>query len=187
MKKQLFVNMPVSSNRFFFLLRYLFNKIRTFYLLNIRFFWVKYNGFVRIMQGVEFVRFDITIGHNVQFGKGSLIASDVEFKNYILVAANVSFVGKRDHDYTHVGKTMWESPRGERFVTQVENDVWIGNNATILAGVKIGAGSIIGANSVLTRDVPECEIWAGNPARKIKDRFERVEDKLNHLNYLNNL
>lgn len=178
--------MPVGSSKLKFTIRYLLNILRTYYLLNIRYPWVTYKGFVRIMPNVEFVRFNISIGHNVQFGKGSLIASDVEFMNYILVAANVSFVGKRDHDYSHVGRTMWESPRGARLHTIVENDVWIGNNATIVAGVKIGAGSIIAANSVLTKDVPECEIWAGNPAKKIKDRFESEQAKQSHLNYLNN-
>lgn len=181
-----YVNMPIGSNKIAFSLRYIMNILRTFILLKFKYPWVKYSGFVRIMPYVEFVKFNISIGHNVQFGKGSLIACDIIFKNHILISANVSFVGKRDHDFSIVGKTMWNSPRGERLITIIENDVWIGNNSTIIAGVNLGMGSIIGANSLVTSDVPPCEIWAGNPAKKIKDRFDSEEKKREHLTYLNN-
>lgn len=51
-------------------------------------------------------------------------------------------------------------------------DVWIGANATVMSGVTIGTGAVIGAGSIVTKDVPPYEIWAGNPARKIRDRFD---------------
>lgn len=50
----------------------------------------------------------------------------------------------------------------------IEDMAWIGINSTILPGVKIGYGSIIGAQSVVTHDVPPMKIVAGNPARIIK-------------------
>ena len=53
----------------------------------------------------------------------------------------------------------------------IGNDVWIGFNATILSGVKIGDGAVIGANAVVTKDVPPYAIVAGNPAKIIKMRF----------------
>lgn len=56
--------------------------------------------------------------------------------------------------------------------TVVENDVWIGQNATILPGVHIGNGAIIGANSVVGSDVPPYTIVAGNPARFVRKRFD---------------
>ena len=55
--------------------------------------------------------------------------------------------------------------------TVVGNDVWIGQNATILPGVNIGDGAIIGANSTVGSDVEPYCIVAGNPARTIKKRF----------------
>ena len=56
-------------------------------------------------------------------------------------------------------------------MTTIGADVWIGVNAIIRSGVTIGTGSVIGAGSVVLNDIPEYEIWAGNPARKIRDRF----------------
>lgn len=64
----------------------------------------------------------------------------------------------------------------------VEDDVWIGEGATIMSGVKIGQGAIIAAGSVVTKDVPPYSIVGGNPAKVIKYRFEQ-----NIINILINL
>lgn len=56
--------------------------------------------------------------------------------------------------------------------TVVGNDVWIGQNTTILPGVHIGDGAIIGANSVVGSDVPAYTVAAGNPARPVRKRFD---------------
>ncbi|AKU79617.1 CatB-related O-acetyltransferase [Spiroplasma turonicum] len=61
--------------------------------------------------------------------------------------------------------------------TIIENDVWIGNGVTILPGLKIGSGSIIGAKSVVTKDVEPYSIVAGNPAKLIRFRFENSKIK----------
>ena len=49
----------------------------------------------------------------------------------------------------------------------IENDVWIGANSVILDGVRIGIGVVVGAGSVVTKSIPDYEIWAGNVAKKI--------------------
>ena len=55
--------------------------------------------------------------------------------------------------------------------TVIGNDVWIGKNVTILPGVHIGDGAIIGANSVVTKDIPAYHIAGGNPCKIIRKRF----------------
>ncbi len=62
----------------------------------------------------------------------------------------------------------------------IGNDVWIGTRATILSGLKIGDGAVIGAGSVVTKDVPPYAIVAGNPAKIIRMRFdpETIHDLL---------
>lgn len=57
--------------------------------------------------------------------------------------------------------------------TVVGNDVWIGQNVTILPGVHIGDGAIIGANSLVSKDVPPYCIVGGNPCREIRPRFDK--------------
>ena len=54
----------------------------------------------------------------------------------------------------------------------IEDDVWIGSNSVILSGVTIARGSIIGAGSIVTKDVPKYSIVGGNPAKVIKSRFK---------------
>lgn len=63
--------------------------------------------------------------------------------------------------------------------TVVGNDVWIGHEAVIMPGVKVGDGAIIGARAVVTRDVPPYAIVGGNPARLIRMRF--TDEEVAHL------
>lgn len=56
--------------------------------------------------------------------------------------------------------------------TQIGNDVWIGQNALIKGGVNIGNGAVIGMGAVVTKDIGAYEIWAGNPAKLIRKRFD---------------
>lgn len=56
--------------------------------------------------------------------------------------------------------------------TTIGNDVWIGNNCLIKGGITIADGSVIGMGSVVTKNVGAYEIWAGNPARLIRKRFD---------------
>lgn len=60
----------------------------------------------------------------------------------------------------------------------IGNDVWIGANATILPGIEIGNGAIVGAGSVVTKNVPDYAIVVGNPAKVIKYRFSDEKIKL---------
>lgn len=56
--------------------------------------------------------------------------------------------------------------------TVIGSDVWIGSNCLIKGGIKIGNGSIIGMGAVVTKNIGDFEIWAGNPAKLIRKRFE---------------
>lgn len=176
-------NMPNGCNKIFFIVRYLYNIFRTWYLFHFRYPWVKYKGFVRIMKGTSFAQnMDIKIGNNVQFGNYCNIACNVHFHNNILMAGRVCFVGKHDHEFNISGQTIWHGERGENGITIIEDDVWIGTGAIIMSGITIGKGSIVAAGSVVTKNIPTCEIWGGNPAKKIKDRFPSPIDKQYHLN-----
>ena len=63
----------------------------------------------------------------------------------------------------------------------ISDDVWVGYGSIILSGIKIGQGSIIAAGSVVTKDVEPYSIYAGVPAKKVKDRFSSDIDKEKHI------
>lgn len=180
-------NMPNGASKLNFTLRYIFNILRTWYLFHIRYPWVKYNGFVRVMKGTTFARKKIILGKNVQFGQYCHVDTDITLGNNVLIAGRVCFIDKYGHQFNKVGQTIWdsESKKGETII--IGDDVWICDGAFILSGCRVGNGSILTARSVLTHDIPECEIWGGVPARKIKDRFLNEKDKKEHLNYLNRI
>ncbi len=112
-------------------------------------------------------------GDKLIIGKFCQIASGVEF---IMNGANHQMNAVSTFPfYTLEGWNM-EAPKVEDLPikgdTIIGNDVWIGQNAVILPGVNIGDGAIIGANSVVGRNVDPYTIIAGNPARKIRKRFD---------------
>ena len=170
-------------------IRWIANNFRSFWMLKIKYPWIKVKGFTRIPTSTAIwsPHKDVTFGNQVQFGLNCRIQCDIEFGNSILMASNVSFVGKDDHITSIPCQTIWNSGRGDSKKTHVGNDVWIGHGAIIIAGVTIGDGAIVAAGSVVTKDVEPCTIVGGNPAKLIKNRFETEEDKRRHLKFLKEL
>lgn len=68
-------------------------------------------------------------------------------------------------------RPQFDERRGQCY-PKIENDVWIGENVTLAMGITIGNGSIIAANSVVTKSTPPYSILAGNPAKIVKYRFD---------------
>lgn len=77
------------------------------------------------------------------------------------------------HPFIHLKSfgLVKENEKLEMKEINIGNDVWIGANASILSGISIGDGAVVGAGSVVTKDVPDYAIVAGNPAKIIKYRF----------------
>jgi len=94
-------------------------------------------------------------------------AESVRIGRNVLIASNV-LICDSDHVVEPGGVPVTSNGKFVTRPVQVEDNCWIGQNAVILKGVTIGHDSIVGANSVVTRDVPPCTIVAGNPARVVK-------------------
>lgn len=114
------------------------------------------------------------IGDRLRIGKFCAIARGVKF---IMNGANHQMDGISTYPFFIFGHG-WESARpaeGElpyKGDTVVGNDVWIGFDALVMPGVRIGDGAIIAARSVVTNDVPAYAIVGGNPARVVRPRFD---------------
>jgi virginiamycin A acetyltransferase len=114
------------------------------------------------------------IGDKLIIGKFCAIAKDVTF---IMNGANHQSTGFSTYPFFIFGNG-WEKSAPQpgdlpfKGNTEIGNDVWIGYNATIMPGVKIGSGAIIASKSVVTNDVPAYAVVGGNPAKIIKQRFD---------------
>jgi acetyltransferase-like isoleucine patch superfamily enzyme len=137
---------------------------------------------------------NITIGDNFYIGKYSIIECDATIGNNVIFANHVSLIGRYDHHYQQIGiPTRLASQirdkdynwKGLDSKIIIEDDVWVGLGSIILSGVTIGTGSIIAAGSVVTKDVEPFSIYGGNPAKKIKNRFDDKNDLKRHIELYN--
>jgi len=124
--------------------------------------------------GISGISKDFVAGPYSFISYGCSIGPKVRIGAYTMLAPRIAIVGA-DHLYNIPGVPMIFSGRPELPETVIGSDVWIGFGATIMVGVNIGDGSIIAAGAVVTKDIPKYEIWAGVPARKLRDRFENEE------------
>ncbi len=110
------------------------------------------------------------IGDRLIIGRFCAIAAGVRF---IMNGGNHATAGFSPYPFAIFPE--WQAPLPDfpnRGDTVVGNDVWIGWEAAILPGVRIGDGAVIGARSVVTRDVAPYAVVAGNPAAEIRRRFD---------------
>lgn len=123
----------------------------------------------------------VEIGDYCFLGNASLVCSGrITIGNSVLIAGGVTIVDSDFHPLTPAARladTIALSPIGNRSnrpkvesaPVTIEDDVWIGFNATILKGLTIGAGAVIAPGAVVVRDVPSGSRVAGNPARSYQD------------------
>jgi acetyltransferase-like isoleucine patch superfamily enzyme len=111
---------------------------------------------------------DCQINDFVHIAAGSLI----EIGSNVLIASRVFITDLNHGSYSGVGHSIPESIVVKRKLftspVKIHNNVWLGEGVTILPGVEIGENSIVGANSVVTKDIPANSIACGNPASVIK-------------------
>jgi acetyltransferase-like isoleucine patch superfamily enzyme len=123
---------------------------------------------------------EIDVGDWCFIGPGTRIWSGASIKigNRVMISHNVNIFDNLTHPlapaqrHLHFRRIMEHGhPRdfelGDRPVV-IEDDAWIAASATILRGVRIGQGAIVGAGAVVTRDVPSMAVVAGNPARVVR-------------------
>lgn len=111
-----------------------------------------------------------TTGDKVSFGKNFTCEVNSSIGSNVLISSNVAFIS-RDHNFSDPALTVFDGGRNDTHEITVGDDVLIGFGAIIIAPVTIETGCIIGAGSVVSKDLPGNTVCAGVPARAIKARF----------------
>lgn len=126
---------------------------------------------VSVFQGCYLLNPEyLKVGNNVSVQPNCYIDAEgnIDIGDNVSIAHGVSILSST-HNYEKLDMPIKEQGCTVRPVV-IENDVWIGAKATILAGITVSSGAIIGAGAVVTHDVGKNQIVAGVPAKKIKER-----------------
>lgn len=113
---------------------------------------------------------DITSGdfcgvnpYSIIYGHGG-----VKIGNYVRFAAHCVVI-PANHTFEMIGTPIYKQPLNTKGII-IDSDVWVGANVCLLDGVKVGEGAVIGAGSVVSKDIAPYTVNVGNPARQIKNR-----------------
>jgi acetyltransferase-like isoleucine patch superfamily enzyme len=124
---------------------------------------------VLIVSGEPSGQPKIRIGRNGYFNRFSIIDASkaIEFGDNVMVGP-YCYITDHDHGFK-AGEAVSAQPLVEE-TTRIGHDAWLGARVTVLKGVTIGDGAIIGAGSVVTKDIPANSIAVGSPAKVVADR-----------------
>ena len=117
--------------------------------------------FVEIQKGSK-------IGRRCKISSHSFICEGVTIEDEVFIGHNVTFINDRIPRATKPGGALQSGEDWECIPTLVKRGASIGSSVTILCGITIGERAVVGAGSVVTKDVPPDAIVAGNPARPLK-------------------
>jgi len=125
----------------------------------------KIGSFVEIQKGV-------VIGKNCKISSHSFICEGVTIEDGVFVGHNVTFINDRYPKATNTEGNLQTEKDWAVDPTRIGRGASIGSGTTILCGVIVGQDAVIGAGSVVTKDIPPNEIWAGNPAGFIRKAIQ---------------
>ena len=121
----------------------------------------KIGSFVEIQKGAQ-------IGNNCKISSHTFICEGVHIGNNVFIGHNVTFINDLYPRATDGTGNLQTEDHWECIDTYIADGASIGSSVTILCGVQIGKNAIVGAGSVVIKDVPENTIYAGNPAKLIR-------------------
>lgn len=126
----------------------------------------------------------LEVGDNVWIGRNCKLSASggLIIKAGTIISHNVE-IWTNNHRYE--AEDLRSLPYDAEFVTEpviINENVWIGSRVIITSGVEIGEGAVIGAGAVVTKDVPECAVVGGNPAKILKYRNREQYYKLKNDN-----
>jgi acetyltransferase-like isoleucine patch superfamily enzyme len=121
----------------------------------------KIGAFVEIQKGVK-------VGNRCKVSSHTFVCEGVTLEDDVFIGHNVTFINDRNPRATNGNGQLQTESDWECIRTLVKRGASIGSGATLLCGVTVGENALVGAGSVVTKDVPPGAVVAGNPARVIK-------------------
>ena len=122
---------------------------------------VKIGTFVEIQKGAK-------IGNRCKISSHTFICEGVTLEDEVFIGHNVTFINDRFPRATSAGGGLQTEADWQCIPTRVKKGASIGSSATLLCGITVGEYAIVGAGSVVTRDVPPYGVVVGNPAKVLK-------------------
>jgi acetyltransferase-like isoleucine patch superfamily enzyme len=122
----------------------------------------KIGAFVEIQKGAK-------IGRRVKISSHTFICEGVTIEDEVFIGHGVTFINDKYPRATATSGELQTEDDWECISTQIKKGASIGSNATILCGVTVGEGALVGAGSVVTKDVPPGAVVAGNPTTIIRE------------------
>jgi acetyltransferase-like isoleucine patch superfamily enzyme len=114
----------------------------------------------------------VTAGNQCTINPFAVVRGTVTMGDHVRVGAHASILGF-NHNHARLDRPIHEQGLSSKGI-RIGDDVWIGSGALLLDGVSVGSHCIVAAGAVVTRDVPDWAVVAGNPARVLRDRRERA-------------
>ncbi len=119
----------------------------------------KIGAFVEIQKGVK-------IGRRCKISSHSFVCEGVTIGDEVFIGHNVTFINDKHPRATNFAGQLLVPGEWKCIPTEVCTRASIGSGAVILCGVRIGRNAVVGAGSVVTKDIPDGEVWLGNPAHR---------------------
>lgn len=142
--------------------------------------FIKFGNKSYIGKNCIFTPHSIEIGEDTYIGPNAIFRSSfgtIKIGNHVMFGPGVHIHGG-NHRFHEIGKYMKDissKAQGDDGKIIIEDDCWIGANAIILSNVTIGKGSIVGAGSIVTKNIPPYSIYTGSPEKKLRKRFNDEE------------
>lgn len=173
--KAIFIFLSVTSDRFFNLYRAILARVYRY-------------RFAKVGKNFSFDPYgvysyeNIHVGDHVNLGYRPIILatrSKITIGNHVMFGPEVTIRGG-NHRIDILGRYMADIKDHEKEPSNdpgviIEDDVWVGTRAVILAGVRIGSGAVVAAGAVVTKSVPPYAIVGGNPAKVIRMRWSEAD------------
>ncbi len=119
-----------------------------------------------------YVTDEVTAGSHCTINPFAVVRGRVHMGDHVRVGAHASILGF-NHNHARLDRPIHEQGLSSKGI-RIGDDVWLGSGALLLDGITIGSHCIVAAGAVVTRDVPDWAVVAGNPARVLRDRRERA-------------